>query len=124
MTSFAERGDAPPASAKSAVVADAADLLQLKHRRARAEFLIEGPQGVSEALHAHPTGRHAQVSRVFIAVQAASDFAGIAAAAAAASDKVSHIVFMGDDQTKSFEAGSGFHLPNVTRLPFIQLVFF
>jgi TrmH family RNA methyltransferase len=84
MTSYAERGDAPPASAKSAVIADAADLLQGKHRRARGQFLIEGPQGVSEALNAHTNGKYARVSRVFIAVQAASDFAGIAAAASAA----------------------------------------
>lgn len=42
---------APLASSRSPVVADAAALLQAKHRRQRGDFLLEGVQGVREALN-------------------------------------------------------------------------
>ena len=54
MNSSTQRGagksGAPLASSRSAVIADAAQLLQAKHRKSRGQFLLEGLQGVREAL--------------------------------------------------------------------------
>lgn len=57
---------APLASARSAVILDAAQLLAAKHRKVRGQFLLEGLQGVTEAL-----AEQGVVERLFVTTPAA-----------------------------------------------------
>lgn len=93
MVSSTHRGvgesDAPVASSRSRVISDAAQLLQGKHRRARGMFLLEGLQGVREAV-ADPD----VVERLFATPGAAQAHPNVLAAAKA----VGAAVTICDDQ--------------------------